>query len=121
MPKVERALFSSWIGSRRWCISSLIAVGHPTVPCGSTLGGDEDDVNDMTSAAHEPVTLNSVTSSKTKKALATPNTAASPLEAQTARTLIAPGNADLPTTRRRLRRVLSITPPFRSSSCNGNR
>ncbi|KAE8914582.1 hypothetical protein PF001_g5619 [Phytophthora fragariae] len=50
----------------------------------------------MTSAAHEPVTLNAVTRFKTKQALATPNTAASPLAAWTARTLIDPGNASVP-------------------------
>ncbi|KAE9024981.1 hypothetical protein PF011_g3257 [Phytophthora fragariae] len=75
---------------------ALIAVVHPTAPRGSTLGGDEDDVHDMTSAAHEDVTLNAVTRSKTKKALATPDIAASPLAAWTARTLIDPGNAGIP-------------------------
>ncbi|KAE8988364.1 hypothetical protein PR002_g21789 [Phytophthora rubi] len=74
-------------------VPALIAVGHPAAPRGSTLGGDEDDANDMTSAAHEDVTLNAVTRSKTKKALATPDTAASPLTAWTTRTLIDPGNA----------------------------
>ncbi|KAE8876056.1 hypothetical protein PF003_g39779 [Phytophthora fragariae] len=62
-------------------VPALIAVGHPTAPRESTLGGDEDGVNDMTSAAHEDVTLNTVTRSKTKKALATPDIAASPLAA----------------------------------------
>ncbi|KAE9171559.1 hypothetical protein PF004_g27521 [Phytophthora fragariae] len=75
---------------------ALIAVGHPTAPRGSTLGGDEDGVNDMTSAAHEDVTLNAVTRSKTKKALATPDIAASPLATWTARTFINPGNAGVP-------------------------
>ncbi|KAE9019390.1 hypothetical protein PR003_g13313 [Phytophthora rubi] len=50
----------------------------------------------MTSAAHEDVTLNAVTRSKTKKALATPDIAASPLATWTARTLIDPGNAGVP-------------------------
>ncbi|KAE9004880.1 hypothetical protein PR003_g7451 [Phytophthora rubi] len=77
-------------------VPALIAVGHPTVPRGSTLGGDEDDVNDLTSAAYEPVTLNAVTCSETKQALATQNTAASPLAAWHARTLIDPGNAGVP-------------------------
>ncbi|KAE9008195.1 hypothetical protein PR003_g17573 [Phytophthora rubi] len=77
-------------------VPALIAVGHPTAPRGSTLGGDEDGVNDMTSAAHEDVTLNAFTSSKTKKVLATPDTAASPLAAWTAHTLIDPGNAGVP-------------------------
>ncbi|KAE9325135.1 hypothetical protein PF008_g16938 [Phytophthora fragariae] len=77
-------------------VPALIAVGHPTAPRGSTLGGDEDDVHDMTSAAHEDVTLNAVTRSKTKKALATPEIAASPLAASTARTLIDPCNAGVP-------------------------
>ncbi|KAE9018761.1 hypothetical protein PR002_g13008 [Phytophthora rubi] len=77
-------------------VPALIAVGHPTAPRGSTLGGDEGDVNDMTSAAHEDVTLNAVTRSKTKKALVTPDTVASPLVAWTARTLIDPGNAGVP-------------------------
>ncbi|KAE8987916.1 hypothetical protein PF011_g19387 [Phytophthora fragariae] len=75
---------------------ALIAVGHPTAPRGYTLGEDEGDVNDMTSAAHEDVTLNAVTRSKTKKALATPDTAASPLAAWTVRTLIDPGNTGVP-------------------------
>ncbi|KAE9180423.1 hypothetical protein PF005_g23279 [Phytophthora fragariae] len=77
-------------------VPALIAVDHPTAPRGSTLGGDEDGVNDMTSAAHEDVTLNAVTRSKTKKALATPDIAASPLVTWTARTLIDPGNAGVP-------------------------
>ncbi|KAE8959115.1 hypothetical protein PR002_g30642 [Phytophthora rubi] len=77
-------------------VPALIAVGHPTAPRGSTLGGDEVGVNDMPSAAHEDVTLNAVTRSKTKKALATPDIAASPLAAWTARTLINPGNAGVP-------------------------
>ncbi|KAE9289093.1 hypothetical protein PR003_g25646, partial [Phytophthora rubi] len=77
-------------------VPALIAVGHPTAPRGSTLGGDEDDVHDMTSAAHEDVTLNAVTRSKTKKALTTPDIAASPLAAWTARTLIDPRNAGVP-------------------------
>ncbi|KAE8886859.1 hypothetical protein PF001_g9031 [Phytophthora fragariae] len=71
-------------------------MGHPTAPRGSTLGGDEDDVHDMTSAAHEDVTLNAVTRSNTKKALTTPDIAASPLAAWTARTLIDPRNAGVP-------------------------
>ncbi|KAE8886388.1 hypothetical protein PF010_g3045 [Phytophthora fragariae] len=50
----------------------------------------------MTSAAYEPVTLNAVTRSKTKQALATPNTAASTLAAWSACTLIDPGNAGVP-------------------------
>ncbi|KAE8954385.1 hypothetical protein PF011_g32115 [Phytophthora fragariae] len=62
-------------------VPAIIAVGHPTASRGSTLGGDEDGVNDMTSAAHEDVTLNAVTRSKTKKVLATPDIAASPLAA----------------------------------------
>ncbi|KAE9295695.1 hypothetical protein PF008_g24192 [Phytophthora fragariae] len=77
-------------------VPALIAVGHPTEPRGSTLGGDEDDVHDMTSAAHEDVTLNAVTRSKTKKALATPDIAASPLAAWTSRTQIDPRNAGGP-------------------------
>ncbi|KAE9045095.1 hypothetical protein PR001_g5106 [Phytophthora rubi] len=77
-------------------VPALIAVGHPTAPRGSTLGGDEDGVNDMTSAAYEPVTLNAVTRAKTKQALATPNTAASTLAAWSACTLIDPGNAGVP-------------------------
>ncbi|KAE8971040.1 hypothetical protein PF010_g28085 [Phytophthora fragariae] len=77
-------------------VPALIAVGHPMAPRGSTLGGDEDDVHDMTSAAHEDVTLNAVTRSKTKQALATPDIAASSLAAWTARTLIDPRNAGVP-------------------------
>ncbi|KAE9117942.1 hypothetical protein PF010_g8413 [Phytophthora fragariae] len=77
-------------------VPALIAVGHPTAPRGSTLGGDEDGVNDMTSTAHEDVTLNAFTRSKTKKVLATPDTAASPLAAWTEHTLIDPGKAGVP-------------------------
>ncbi|KAE9210431.1 hypothetical protein PF004_g16189 [Phytophthora fragariae] len=77
-------------------VPAVIAVGYPTAPRGSTLGGDEDGVNDMTSAAHEDVTLNAVIRSKTKNALATPDIAASPLATWTARTLINPGNAGVP-------------------------
>ncbi|KAE9332501.1 hypothetical protein PR003_g14485 [Phytophthora rubi] len=77
-------------------VPALIAVGHSTAPRGSTLGDDEDGVNDMTSAAHEDVTLNAATRSKTKKALATPDIAASPLATWTARTLVDPGNAGVP-------------------------
>ncbi|KAE9011934.1 hypothetical protein PR001_g15782 [Phytophthora rubi] len=77
-------------------VPALIAVGHPTAPRGYILGEDEGDVNDMTSAAHEDVTLNAVTRSKTKKALATPDTAASPLAAWIVRTLIDPGNTGVP-------------------------
>ncbi|KAE9010917.1 hypothetical protein PF005_g17558 [Phytophthora fragariae] len=77
-------------------VPALIAVGHPTAPRGSTLGDDEDGVNDMTTAAHEDVTLNAATRSKTKKALATPDIAASPLAIWTARTLVDPGNAGVP-------------------------
>ncbi|KAE9188405.1 hypothetical protein PF002_g25319 [Phytophthora fragariae] len=76
-------------------VPALIAMGHPTVPRGSTLSGGEDDVHDM-SAAHEDVTLNAVTRSTTKKALATPDIAASPLATWTARPLINPGNAGVP-------------------------
>ncbi|KAE8902899.1 hypothetical protein PF005_g8151 [Phytophthora fragariae] len=77
-------------------VPAFIAVGHTTVPRGSTLGGDESDVNEMTSAAQEPVALNSVTRSKTKQALTMPNTTAPPLAAWTARTLVDPGNASVP-------------------------
>ncbi|KAE9183823.1 hypothetical protein PF005_g21927 [Phytophthora fragariae] len=77
-------------------VPALIAVGHPTAPRGSTLGGDEDGVNDMTSAAYEDVALNAVTRSTMNKALATPDIAASPLATWTDRTLIDPGNAGVP-------------------------
>ncbi|KAE9038074.1 hypothetical protein PR001_g8102 [Phytophthora rubi] len=103
--------------ARHPCVPALIAVGHPTAPRGTTLGGDEDGVNDITSAAPEDVTLNAVTCSKTKKALATPDIAAPPLATWTARTLIDPATLGfqlLPTTRRRLRRALSTTPLLRS-------
>ncbi|KAE9169140.1 hypothetical protein PF002_g30439 [Phytophthora fragariae] len=77
-------------------VRALITVGWPTAPRGSTLGEDEGDVNDMASAAHEDVTLNAATRSKTKKALATPDIAASLLATWTARTLIDPGKAGVP-------------------------
>ncbi|KAE8913177.1 hypothetical protein PF005_g5233 [Phytophthora fragariae] len=48
------------------------------------------------SAAYEPVMLNAVTRSKMKQVLATPNTAASPLAALTACTLIELGNTSVP-------------------------
>ncbi|POM64685.1 Retrovirus Polyprotein [Phytophthora palmivora] len=74
---------------------ALLAVGHPTVSGASTLGGDDESVNDdyvEKSGAHDPETLYAVTRSKAKQALATPGPAASPLAAWTARTLIDPGN-----------------------------
>ncbi|POM65050.1 Hypothetical protein PHPALM_19314, partial [Phytophthora palmivora] len=76
-------------------VRALLAVGHPTVSGASTLGGDDDGVNDdyvETSGAHDPETLYAVTRSKAKQALATQSPAASPLAAWTARTLIDPGN-----------------------------
>ncbi|POM70223.1 Pol protein, partial [Phytophthora palmivora] len=76
-------------------VPALLAVGHPTVSGASTLGGDDDGVNDdyvETSGAHDPETLYAVTRSKAKQALATQSPAASPLAAWTARTLIDPGN-----------------------------
>ncbi|POM72417.1 Reverse transcriptase, partial [Phytophthora palmivora] len=103
-------------------VPALLAVGHPTVSRASTLGGDDDGVNDdyvETSGAHDPETLYAVTRSKAKQALATPGPAASPLAAWTARTLIDPVIPVLklqPTTRRSPRRAKSITPPFRHSS-----
>ncbi|KAE8990891.1 hypothetical protein PR001_g21372 [Phytophthora rubi] len=77
-------------------VPALITVGRPTAPRGSTLGEDEDGVNDMTSAAHEDVMLNAVTRSKTKKALAAPDIAASPLATWTTRTLIDSASAGVP-------------------------
>ncbi|KAG6622099.1 reverse transcriptase [Phytophthora cinnamomi] len=76
-------------------VPALLTVGHPTVSGASTLGGDDDGGNDeyvVTSGAHAPESLNAVTRSKAKQALATPSSAASPLAAWTARTLIDPGN-----------------------------
>ncbi|KAE9227042.1 hypothetical protein PF005_g4876 [Phytophthora fragariae] len=94
-------------------LTPFFAVGHPTAPRGSTLGGDEDGVNDMTSAAHEDVTLNAVTRSKTKKALATPDIAASPLATWTARKLIDPGNAGVPV-------AANYAPKIRQRRCFGD-
>ncbi|KAE8899776.1 hypothetical protein PF010_g9162 [Phytophthora fragariae] len=105
-------------------VPALITVGHPTAPRGSTLGGDEDDVNAMTSAAHEAVTLNAVTRSKTKQVLATPDTAASPLATWTARTLINPGNAGLPVAANYAPEIQTRpvdNAAVSESSCNGNR
>ncbi|POM64639.1 Polyprotein [Phytophthora palmivora] len=76
-------------------VPALLAVGHPTVTGASTLGGDDDGVNDdyvETSGAHDPETLYAVTRSKAIQALTTPGPAASPLAAWEARTLIDPGN-----------------------------
>ncbi|GMF17714.1 unnamed protein product [Phytophthora fragariaefolia] len=84
-------------------VLALLAVGHPTVPGASTLGGDEDDDDDngvddvVTSGDHDPKALHAVTRSKSKQALAAPSSAASPHAAWTARTLIeCPGNTDTP-------------------------
>ncbi|GMF47900.1 unnamed protein product [Phytophthora fragariaefolia] len=70
-------------------VPALIAVGHPTLPGASTLGGDDvDDDNGVgdvvTSGDHDPEALNAVTRSKSKQALAAPSSAASPLAAWTA-------------------------------------
>ncbi|GMF51031.1 unnamed protein product [Phytophthora fragariaefolia] len=82
-------------------VPALLAVGHPTVPGDSTLGGDDDDddsgVDDaVTSRDHGPEALHAVTGSKSKQALAAPSSAASPLAAWTSRTLIDPGNTGTP-------------------------
>ncbi|POM81812.1 Retrotransposon nucleocapsid protein [Phytophthora palmivora] len=63
-------------------VPAFLAVGHPTVSGASTLGRDDDGVNDdyvETSGAHDPETLYAVTRSKAKQALATPEFAVSPL------------------------------------------
>ncbi|GMF22764.1 unnamed protein product [Phytophthora fragariaefolia] len=70
-------------------VPALLAVGHHTVPGDSTLDGDDDDDDDddndvddvVTSGDHDPEALNAVTRSKSKQALATPSSAASPLAA----------------------------------------
>ncbi|GMF46761.1 unnamed protein product [Phytophthora fragariaefolia] len=85
-------------------VPALLAVAHPTVPGASTLGGDDDDDHDddngvddvVTSGDHDPEALHAVTRSKSKQALAAPRSAASPLAAWTARTLIDPGNTGTP-------------------------
>ncbi|GMF24652.1 unnamed protein product [Phytophthora fragariaefolia] len=85
--------------ARRPRVPALLAVGHPTVSGVSTLGGDDDgnDVDDvMSSGAHDPEALNARTRSKSKQALAAPSSAASPLAAWIARTLIEPGKTDTP-------------------------
>ncbi|GMF56475.1 unnamed protein product [Phytophthora fragariaefolia] len=82
-------------------VPALLAVGHPTVPGASTLGGDDDDndngVDDVvTSGDHDPEALHAVTCSKSKQALAAPSSTASPLAASAARTLIEPGYTGTP-------------------------
>ncbi|GMF45466.1 unnamed protein product [Phytophthora fragariaefolia] len=82
-------------------VPALLTVGHPTVSDLSTLGGDDDDddngVDDVvTRGDHDREALNAVTCSKSKQALASPSSAASPLAAWTARTLIDPGNTGTP-------------------------
>ncbi|GMF63226.1 unnamed protein product [Phytophthora fragariaefolia] len=85
-------------------VPALLAVAHPTVPGASTLGGDDDDDHDedngvgdvVTSGDHDPEALHAITRSKSKRALAAPSSAASPLAAWTARTLIDPGNTGTP-------------------------
>ncbi|GMF59220.1 unnamed protein product [Phytophthora fragariaefolia] len=76
------------------------------VPSASTLGGDDDDDHDedndvgdvVTSGDHDPEALHAITRSKSKCALAAPSSAASPLAAWTARTLIDPGSTGTPIT-----------------------
>ncbi|GMF26971.1 unnamed protein product [Phytophthora fragariaefolia] len=84
-------------------VPAFLAVGHPTVPGASTLGGDDDDDDDdngvddvVTSGDHDPEALHAVTRSKWKQALAVPSSAASSLAAWAARTLIDPANTATP-------------------------
>ncbi|KAG2911293.1 hypothetical protein PC129_g5605 [Phytophthora cactorum] len=92
-------------------VPALLAVGHPTAPCLSTLGGEATDgkasvitavlsqpvptlvTNDFTSVASENATINAVMRAQDLKILTTPRSAASPLASWTARTLINPGAA----------------------------
>ncbi|KAG3232768.1 hypothetical protein PI124_g22153 [Phytophthora idaei] len=101
-------------------IPALLAVGHPTAPCLSTLGGEATDgkasastpvptspvitavlsqpvptlvTNDFTSVASENAAINAVMRAQDLKILTTPRSAASPLASWTARTLINPGAA----------------------------
>ncbi|GMF59050.1 unnamed protein product [Phytophthora fragariaefolia] len=86
-------------------VPALLAVAHPTVPGASTLGEDDDVDHDedngvgdvVTSGDHDPEALHAITRSKSKRALAAPSSAASPLASWTARTLIDPGNTGTPT------------------------
>ncbi|GMF41025.1 unnamed protein product [Phytophthora fragariaefolia] len=74
-------------------VPALLAVGHPTMPGASTLGGDDDDdgVDDVvTNGDPDPEAQHAVTRSKSKQALAVPSSAVSPLASWTARTLIDP-------------------------------
>ncbi|GMF33865.1 unnamed protein product [Phytophthora fragariaefolia] len=80
-------------------VPAPLTVGHPTVPGASTLGGHDDDngVDDVvTSGDHGPEALHAVIRSKPKQALAAPRSAAFPLAAWTARTLIDPGSTGTP-------------------------
>ncbi|GMF54793.1 unnamed protein product [Phytophthora fragariaefolia] len=84
-------------------VPALLAVAHPTVPGDSTLGGDDDDHDEdngvgdvVTSGDPDAEALHAVTRSKSKRALAARSSAASPLAAWTARTLIDPGNTGTP-------------------------
>ncbi|GMF59242.1 unnamed protein product [Phytophthora fragariaefolia] len=85
-------------------VPALLAVAHPTVPGASTLVGDDDGDHDedngvgdvVTSGDHDPEALHAIIRSKSKRALAAPSSAASPLAAWTARTLIDPVNTGTP-------------------------
>ena len=72
-------------------VPTLLAVGRPTAPRGSTLEGDDGD-KQRSSAAHGILSANVVTRSKAKPHVLTPRGVASPLARWTAHTLIDPSS-----------------------------
>ena len=72
-------------------VPTLLAVGRPTIPSGSTLGGDKGD-KQGSSAVHGILSANVVTRSKAKTATLTPPDLASPLARWTAQTFIDPSS-----------------------------
>ncbi|ETP36069.1 hypothetical protein F442_15893 [Phytophthora nicotianae P10297] len=71
----------------------MLAVGHPTEPCDFTLGGGEAaaDASPATQrASSSEATVNAVTRSQSRRIVAEPRNAASPLVEWAERTLIDP-------------------------------
>ena len=88
---------ASWACHGWHDIITLLAVGRPTAPRGSTLEGDEGD-KQRSSAAHGILSANVVTRSKAKPHVLTPRGVASPLARWTAQTLIDPSSGTRSTT-----------------------
>ncbi|KAG2783991.1 hypothetical protein PC116_g18801 [Phytophthora cactorum] len=104
--------------ARHPCVPALLAVGHPTALCVSTLGGEEAEskassststptspattpilsqpvsipvANGLSSVASKDASVNAVTHAQAREILARPRNQASPLVSWTDRTLINPG------------------------------